>query len=104
MSGRRIAHLAGLLAIIALPSCGGTTAPSSAPPAVTYSVTGTAKTVQLGYSDPCFGALDPIVIPNSMALPFTYTCAKTIAPNTLLLLSAQIDTPGDQGSIRASIS
>ncbi len=106
MSGRRIRHLAGLLGIIvALPSCGGTTtAPSSTPPAVTYSVTGTAKTVQLGYSDPCFTALDPIVIPSSMTLPFTYTCQTAPPTNTKLFLSAQIDTPGDQGSIRASIS
>ena len=104
MSGRRIGYLAVMLAVInALPSCGGTAAPSPAvPPAVTYAVTGTAKTVQLGYSDPC-NALDPIVIPNSMTLPFTYTC-PTVPPKTGLLLSAQIDTPGDQGSIRAAIS
>lgn len=83
-----------------LASCGGPSAPTAAVPAVVYSVTGTAATVELGYTLPD----GSILIPGSpVALPFTYTWS-TAQPSAHLLLSAQINTPGDQGSIRAAIS
>ena len=103
MTEHQLARLAIFLAAVSVSlSCCSPTSPTTpgAPPAVTYSVTGTAKTVELGYtlSD------GSILIPASpMTLPFTYTW-PTAQPNATLLLSAQINTPGDQGSIRASIS
>ena len=57
--------------------------------------------VALGYTLPD----GSIRIPGApVSLPFTYTWPTTPPPNADLLLSAQISTPGDQGSVRASIS
>jgi hypothetical protein len=104
MSGRRLWRLAVLLSVTgALSSCGGTTTPSSSPPAVTYSVTGTAKTITIGYTDPTSAVGAIIVIQTPMTLPFTYT-SRTALSGASLYVSAQIATQGDQGSIRASIS
>ena len=104
MSGRRLWRLAVLLTVTGvLSSCGGTTTPSSSPPAVTYSVTGTAKTITISYTNPTSAIGVIIVNQNPMALPFTYT-SPTALSGASLSLSAQIATQGDQGSIRASIS
>ena len=104
MSGRRLWRLALLLSVTgALSSCGGTTTPSSSPPAVIYSVTGTAKTITIGYTDPTSAVGTATVIQTPMTLPFTYT-SQTALSGASLFISAQIDTQGDLGSIRASIS
>ena len=102
VADHHFARLAIFLAAVSVSvSCGSASAPTApaVAPAVTYTVTGTAKTVELGYTLPD----GSILIPSAPSmLPFTYTW-PTAQPSAHLLLSAQINTPGDQGSIRASI-
>jgi hypothetical protein len=62
-------------------------------------VTGNAKTAEIGYTIPT----GSIFVDPKRPLPFTYTWS-TAKPNDILLLSAQIDTFGDGGSVRVSIS
>ena len=97
MTRKRIWAVIVLMAV--LPSCGGRTPTAPEPtPAVTYSVTGTAMQVTLGYTVP----VGSIYIDPNVKLPFTYTWASA-QPGAHLLLSAHIDTPGDTGNVRVSI-
>ena len=97
----RLVCLSVLFSSIALFSCSHpATAPSAPPPPVAFSVTGSAKTVQISYSQPHYSI--SILAPQS--LPFTFTWP--VPPNQfqLVLLSAQITTVGDIGTVRASVS
>src|SRR5882762_5803080 len=96
---RRSVVLIGLVSAIASCSDRTPTAPATPPPAVFYSVTGTAKTINVGYTTP----IGSIFIDPQVPLPFTYTWTSAQS-GAHLLLSAYIDTPGDLGSIRVSIS
>src|ERR1700683_3958652 len=72
------------------------TAPSA--PAVVYSVTGTAKTVELQYTTP----EGTLFTPDNVPLPFTYS--RTATPGDYLALLVSITSAGDTGNARASIS
>jgi hypothetical protein len=90
---------------VALASCGGTsTMPTStAPPTppVLYSVTGTAKTVEIRYTLPDSSIF---ISTKGQTLPFTFAWPTPPAQGQLVLLSAEITTAGDTGTVRVSVS
>jgi hypothetical protein len=66
-----------------------------------YSVTGTAKTVQLTYTLPDYSV---IISGPSEQLPFTYTWSTPPNPFQLILLTAGISTRGDTGTVLVSVT
>lgn len=93
-----------LLFGVALASCGTSTMPTSPAPLtqpVSFSVTGTAKTVQIDYTRPD-GSI--VIGTNAQTLPFTYAWLTPPAQFQLVLLSAEITTAGDTGTVRVSVS
>lgn len=86
-------------AITACAACGHSIAPT-APTAnpVTYSATGTAKAVEISYTLP----IGVIRIAPHTTLPFTFSWAVANV-NDVLLLSAQVETEGDPGTVHVSI-
>lgn len=94
-----------LLFGMALASCGGpsTKPTSTAPPTppVLYSVTGTAKTVEIRYTLPDGSS---VIGTNAQTLPFTYEWPTPPAQGQLVSLSAEITTAGDTGTVHVSVS
>jgi hypothetical protein len=70
-------------------------------PPFSYSVTGTAKTVEIHYTRPDYSI---VIGTNGQTLPFTYTWPTPPNKDQLVLLSAEITTPGDTGSVLVSVS
>jgi hypothetical protein len=65
-----------------------------------YSVTGTAKTVQITYSQPDYSIIGT---DQSQTLPFVYKWPAPPNKFQLILLTAGITTPGDSGTVRIAV-
>jgi hypothetical protein len=84
-------------------SCGSAptaATPTAPPPAVVFSVTGSAKAAQISFSN----ADESISILSLQVLPFTHTWSVLPAQFQGVLLTAQINTVGDTGTVRVSVS
>ena len=94
--------VSALLFGIASSSCSrSSTAPTTAvPPPVAFSVTGSAKSVQIRYTKP-----ESIIITgDSQTLPFTYAWLTPPNQFQLIALTATITTVGNTGTVHVSVS
>ena len=81
-------------------SCDQSSIAPQRPAPFTYSVTGTAKTVQITYSQADYSIIGT---DRSQTLPFVYTWPTPPNKFQLILLGAGVTTPGDSGTVRIAV-